>query len=219
MIKDSAKTIVCYGDSNTWGAVPLTNDRYPRSIRYPSVLQNILGEEYDVINEGLCGRTLVAHDPEKSYRTGITHLQSILKTSDPCTLMVIMLGTNDIKKTYGLKAKDVAEHLDQTVQCIQDKNLALHSTPKILIICPPKPVEPTERKIDERLTHWLEFFEVFPDLFEEVARKYGCEYLNAADYITSSSIDGYHLDPSAHLTLAEVVGKKILHMDLTQCET
>lgn len=58
MIKTSAKTILCYGDSNTWGNVPSSFLRYPRDVRWPAVLQNLLGEDYEVISEGLCGRTL-----------------------------------------------------------------------------------------------------------------------------------------------------------------
>jgi len=73
-IKDSAKTIVCFGDSNTWGMMPRANKRYPRSMRWTNILQKLLGEEYEVVNEGLCGRTFVATDITRPQVTGITHL-------------------------------------------------------------------------------------------------------------------------------------------------
>ena len=203
MIKDSAKTIVCYGDSNTWGAVPLSDDRYPRNVRWTGVLQSLLGDDYEVINEGLCGRTFVGHDPVKPWRTGINHIQSIVETADPCYLTIIMLGTNDIKTTYGFEPNDIVLHLEQTINAIRDENLNLQIVPKILIICPAKPVEPTSGKIDERLIRWPEFLDFFAKAFKKVAEKQGCYYLNAGDIIISSKIDGYHLDPDAHAILAK----------------
>ncbi|MDP3962781.1 MAG: GDSL-type esterase/lipase family protein, partial [bacterium] len=108
MLKDSAKTILCYGDSNTWGAIPSAGQRYPRSVRWTGVLQNLLGDDYEVLSEGLCGRTFVASDPAKSHRIGITHLQALLETHDPIDFLIIMLGTNDVKSTYNLSPEDIA---------------------------------------------------------------------------------------------------------------
>ena len=119
IIKDEAKTILCYGDSNTWGAIPSSDERYQRSIRWPSALQNLLGSEFEIISEGLPGRTLVAHDPNKPHRTGITHLQTFLESSEPLSLVIIMLGTNDVKGIYNLSAADIAEHLNQTIKFIK----------------------------------------------------------------------------------------------------
>ncbi len=81
-IKDSAKTIVCYGDSNTWGAIPRSNDRYPRSSRWTDILQKLLGGDYEVINEGLCGRTFAVSNDLKPHKSGINYLQIILLQMD-----------------------------------------------------------------------------------------------------------------------------------------
>jgi lysophospholipase L1-like esterase len=61
----NAKTIVCYGDSNTWGDNPDFDERYPANVRWPGILQDLLGDEYDVVNEGLRGRTFIAVELEK----------------------------------------------------------------------------------------------------------------------------------------------------------
>jgi len=42
------KTIVCFGDSNTYGRDPVTKGRLDKKTRWPGVLQNTLGEDYDV---------------------------------------------------------------------------------------------------------------------------------------------------------------------------
>ncbi len=201
-IQNSAKTVLCYGDSNTWGANPKDGTRYPRGIRWPYVLQKLLGSNYEVVSEGLCGRTLVAEDPNNLQRTGISHLQSILETHDPINLVVIMLGTNDIKSTYGLEAREIAKHLEETVEFVRSKKISLSKRPKILIVCPPSPVRPKSGSIYNKMSRWPELFKILPALYASVARKKKCLYLDAGGYITSSKVDGFHLDPMAHKKLA-----------------
>jgi lysophospholipase L1-like esterase len=206
---DSAKTILCYGDSNTWGAVPNSNQRYPRSVRWTGALQNLLGDGYEVVSEGLCGRTFVAHDPTKPHRTGINHLHAILESADPIDLVIVMLGTNDVKSTYNLDPEDIAEHLDETIHLIKSKKVDLEKVPKIIVICPPPVIVPTENKLDERMVRGVELFKELPALYKEVAEKNSCGFINAGDHISSSPIDGYHLDPEAHAKLAQVLQRWI----------
>jgi len=200
-IKDTAKTILCFGDSNTWGARPDSDERYPRSVRWPSVLQKLLSDDYEVINEGLVGRTLVANDPAKPYRTGVTHLTALLKTHEPVDLIIIMLGTNDVKVMYNLSDDDIAEHLEQTIKLIREEKESL----PIIVVCPPAPVTPKEGEIDSRMARAPEIFKILPKLFKEVSEKSGCIFLNAGDYISSSYVDGYHLDAEAHVKLASAI--------------
>lgn len=67
------KTILCYGDSNTYGLRPDSNQRYPREIRWTGLLQKSLGEDYYVIEEGLSGRTTLWDDPieESVFREAV----------------------------------------------------------------------------------------------------------------------------------------------------
>jgi lysophospholipase L1-like esterase len=212
MIKDDAKTILCFGDSNTWGSIPSfhPHQRYPRSIRWPYALQALLGDSFEVISEGLSARTLVAHNPDKPERTGITHLPALLRTAEPLSLVIIMLGTNDVKSIYNLNAEDIAHHLGQTIELIQNyqKDLA------VLVVCPPTPIFNATGHIDPRMVRGPEIFSTLPDLYKKVADKYGAHFLNAADHIISSTKDGYHLEPEAHLKLAEVLSQIILKLSL-----
>ena len=220
-IKDSAKTILCYGDSNTWGNVPRSDKRYPRSVRWPSVLQKLLGEDYEVISEGLCGRTFVAMDGAKQHRTGISYLQVLLESHDPIDLIVIMLGTNDIKTTYNLTAEEVAQDLEETIFSIKNPKLELEKIPRTLIICPPPVIQPSVnprskegQELDEGMARGIELFKSLPSLFKEVAKRHQCYFLNAGDYVSSSTVDGYHLDKKSHLKLAEVVKNEVLKMKI-----
>jgi lysophospholipase L1-like esterase len=204
MFPDSAKTILCYGDSNTWGNVPRSDDRYSRNIRWPGALQASLGSDYEVISEGLCGRTLVVEDPAKPHRTGITHLRALIESADPVDIVVIMLGTNDVKSTYNLVPADIAGHLLQTVEYIR-KLPDLEKIPKILIICPPPVIVPETNDLDPRMVPGIEIFKILPELFREVASRHDCGFINAGEYVSCSPIDGYHLDATSHVKLAELV--------------
>ncbi|MEK7642057.1 MAG: GDSL-type esterase/lipase family protein [Patescibacteria group bacterium] len=205
MIHNSAKTILCYGDSNTWGNVPRSDMRYPRDVRWPGKLQIILGDDYEVISEGLCGRTLVAENPKKPHRTGITHLQAIFESADPIDLAIIMLGSNDVKKSYQLTPAQIAEHLSQTIDKIRSLG-DLEKAPQILVVCPPPVIVPKTGDLDERMVAGIEAFKTLPALFKGIAEKYKCGFIDAGEHVSSSDIDGYHLDGEAHIKLAEIIG-------------
>lgn len=98
------KTIVCYGDSNTWGYDPVTMDRLPITQRWTGVLAQELGAGYRVIEEGLNGRTTVWDDPIEGYKNGKEYLIPCLETHRPIDLITILLGTNDLKMRFSVSA-------------------------------------------------------------------------------------------------------------------
>ena len=101
------KTILCYGDSNTWGYIPGNLGRYSRGQCWAGVMQAIIGE-FCVIEEGLCGRYTVHDEPYRQGRSGASLLQSILESHKPVDLLMLFLGTNDILHFKELGAFDVA---------------------------------------------------------------------------------------------------------------
>lgn len=208
MIKDTAKTVLCFGDSNTWGAIPASDGRFPRSIRWTGALQNLLGNEYEVISEGLCGRTLVAHSAAKPHRTGITHLHAILESHDPIDFLIIMLGTNDVKTTYNLTSEQIAAHLEETILLTKSDKLEMSTDFRTLIICPPPVIKP-DGELDERMVRAPELSKKLPGLYEKVALKHRCDFLDAGKYISNGTGDGYHLDEKAHKKLAEILSQWI----------
>lgn len=199
----NAKVVVCYGDSNTWGDDPNSEGRHLADVRWPGVLQINLGNDYEVVNEGLCGRTFVVEDPKKTFRTGITHLRSILDTNEPIDIITVMLGTNDMKSTYNLLAEDISNHLEQTIQFIQKESPETN----IIIICPSSVTNPMSRELDECLAQAPELSRKLPPLYEEVAEKYGCLYLDASEFINLENTDGYHLSAEHHALLGNKVAE------------
>ena len=101
--------IVAFGDSNTWGYDPATWSRFARAQRWPSVLQRELGPDFEVIAEGLNGRTTVHDDPIEPYRCGADALPPCLMSHAPVDLVILALGCNDLKKRFSVSAFDIAE--------------------------------------------------------------------------------------------------------------
>jgi lysophospholipase L1-like esterase len=207
------KTILCFGDSNTWGCHPLTTleniPRYGPDVRWGSVLRASLGEGYWVIEEGLNGRTTVWTDPvEGEYKSGKTYLTACLESHAPLDLVIILLGTNDLKHRFGLSAWDIAAGVGVLVQMVQTSAFGPNgSPPRVLLICPP-PVS--------KLTLFAELFEGAPEKSQHMARFYStiaaehhCEFLDAGQHILSSTIDGIHLDPDQQHKLGQLVTEKV----------
>lgn len=201
----NAKVILCFGDSNTWGNIPRTDQRYPADIRWPGVLQNLLGDNFEVVEEGLCGRTFVAEHVGKPWKTGITHLKAILNSHEPLHEIIVMLGTNDVKDRYKLSAFDIAQHLQQTIDLVHTEA----KDTRIIVICPPAIVVPYDGVLEDKIKRGVEIFKELPALFKEVARVNNCLYIDAGDYISLENSDGFHLDQEAHAKLGERIAQLI----------
>ena len=104
----SERVVLCYGDSNTYGSVPGGGDRFPRDVRWPGVLAARLGDGWHVVEEGLGGRTTVFDDPILPDRNGKTYLLPCLLSHQPIDLVVVFLGTNDLKARFSASPADIA---------------------------------------------------------------------------------------------------------------
>ncbi len=202
------KTILCYGDSNTWGFRPDGRGRYEREIRWAGALQQILGSDYYVIEEGLNGRATVKDDPVEPGRSGLTYLIPCLQTHAPLDMVVIMLGTNDVKIRFSLTARDIAIGAGKLVEATQKSNTGKGGkAPLVLLISPPPLKEIVSEVWAETFDGGKEKTEKFGRYYRQVAKEMGCLYLNGAEIIETSSIDGLHIDAESHARLAEAVAR------------
>ena len=135
------RSIVCYGDSNTWGYAtePRPDGRYGITERWPGVLRLALGADWQVNEEGLGGRTTVNDDPiDGPERNGRTYLLPCLLTHRPIDVFVIMLGTVDLKARFNKTAWEIAAGVGALVNIVKTTGVGPNgSTPQILVICPP----------------------------------------------------------------------------------
>lgn len=202
------KTILCYGDSNTYGYNPANGLRYPKEVRWTGRLQQLLGEEYVVVEEGCNGRTTVYEDPAEGWKRGLDYLRPCLNTHKPVDMVVLMLGTNDLKELFGAKAQEVAEGAEELVKVIESFSLEKQGyAPKILLISPPKIGEEV-CKSAFRTSFGMRAAEESGKLaryYKEVADRHNCIFVNAAQHITASDEDYVHLSPEAHTVLADIL--------------
>lgn len=202
------KNILCFGDSNTWGYVPGTGNRYPKQIRWTGLLQNLLGDSFFIIEEGLNGRTTVLDDPTRIAKNGMTYLRPCLDSQAPIDLVVMMLGTNDCKHRFGLSAFDISEGVAMLVSIILQSGSGINGkAPQILLISPPL-IAAAPSKADlfsgaEEKSRQLAFH------VQQVATNTASHFLDAAKDCSVSPIDGIHLDEAGHLALAQAIAGKI----------
>jgi lysophospholipase L1-like esterase len=207
-----SKTILCYGDSNTFGfaVVERPDGRYAYEERWTGVLATVLGGGWRVIEEGLGGRTTVHNDPvEGEFRNGKTYLLPCLLSHQPIDVVAIMLGTNDLKARFNLSAWDIAESLGTLVSIIRMAAVGRRgSTPTILIIAPP-PIWPETPLHGDMFVGGYEKSLHLAKHCAAVAEKLGVHFLDAGLAVNYSKIDGFHLDPREHLKLGQAVAAKI----------
>lgn len=203
------KTILCYGDSNTWGYDPATQTRYPRDVRWPGVLRKELGEGFLVIEEGLNGRTTVWDDPIELDKNGATYLRPCIQTHKPLDLVVIMLGTNDLKTRFSLPAYDIASGAGVLVDIIMKSDAGIDGgAPEVLLIAPPQAVELTS--FAEMFKDAVEKTGGFAKHYRRIANEKGCHYMNAGEFVESSALDGIHLESGMHAALGKAVAAKVM---------
>jgi lysophospholipase L1-like esterase len=212
------KTILCYGDSNTWGAVPLQSleviERFGRHERWTGVLQRELGDEYEVIAEGCNGRTTVWDDPIEGYKNGKEYLIPCLDSHQPLDLVIIMLGTNDLKARFSVMPADIAQSAGVLVDIVQRHPVQVSGAPQpqVLLIAPPPLQEALPDFFQDMLAGGYAKSLRFSECFQTVARQLDCAFLDAADVIQSSKVDGIHFDQPQHEQLGTAVAAVVQQM-------
>ena len=200
--------ILCLGDSNTYGYNPLTGLRYPKNIRWPGHLATLLGKDYEVVEEGCNGRTTVFDDPLEGWKNGRDYLRACLNTHKPIDMILLMLGSNDLKEVFHASAADSARGAASLVHIMQEFLKEKQGFgPEIVLISPPEigpgiGTSPFRFSFSESA---IMRSKAFAPEFRKVAKEYGCIFVNAAEYISPSEADSLHLMPEAHERLAEVL--------------
>ncbi len=200
--------VLCYGDSNTFGTGPMASLEddpiHLGHVRWPGVMAAELGSDWEVIVEGLGGRTTVHDDPiEGAYRNGLRTLQAILESHRPIDVLIICLGTNDTKQRFNLGPQDIALGVARLVA----ESAKLEVVGKTLVICPP-PV----RELGDlaEIFHGAE--ERCAGLAEQMARfasEGGAEFLDAGQHIAVDDIDGVHWSAASHGVLGRVISNTV----------
>jgi lysophospholipase L1-like esterase len=167
------------------------------------VLRRRLGDGYSVVEEGLNGRTTVWDDPLEPYRNGREFLMPCLLSHHPLDLVVVLLGTNDLPRS-GVTARDIAAGAGMLVDDIVGSECGRDGgSPRVLLICPP----PLGRLGDE-FRDATEKALGLASHYAAVADARSCAFLDAGAHITSSDVDGIHLEADQHQRLGRVVADR-----------
>jgi len=203
------KVVVCFGDSNTWGAAPDGSGRFAPDVRWTGVLQAELGPGYKIIEEGLNGRTTNIDDTIEEDRNGRAHLPALLESHRPFDLIVIMLGTNDLKLRHNRAAADIAQSAAKLAD-ISRRSLCGPdgANPRVLLMAPPATVA-AGHPLDALFAGSVEKSRDFPGHYAFWADAVGVDFLDAGSVIRSSAIDGIHFDAPDHTTLGQAVAAKV----------
>lgn len=205
------KTIICFGDSNTYGYDPQLFDRLSESERWPLVLAGQLGDSYHIIEEGLCGRTTVFDDPLTEGLSGLDYITPCLMSHGPIDLLIIMLGTNDTKERFHMTPENITDGLKRLTLKAMNTPCWRHNQPHILLVSP-VPIE--EEYATAMFSGQMglgcskKAYALAP-LYQQLAQSLNCHFLDAGTLTTVHPNDYMHIDASGHNALAHAIAAHI----------
>ena len=206
------KRVMCFGDSNTWGYTPITGARYPEDVRYTGVLQQALGADYRVVEEGLNGRTTAFPDLLRKNRAGIEHMEPIILSQLPLDYLVFMLGTNDTKERYHAAPEEIGMGMENMIMEANNIFRGKESSCEIILTAP-VPMCLADGDDFSLTALSAEKSRKLAPVYREIAKLHGCHFLDLAEVTDAIGEDGVHLTPEAHRAIGEALAALILRRD------
>lgn len=208
------KRVLCYGDSNTWGYISgADHKRYGETERWTKLLQKKLGGDFEIIEEGLCSRTLCSEDrrPGKEGHNGFTYFKPCLETHDKVDIIILMLGTNELKNDFGNSAEDIVGMLDKYVRFIRNfQSYTDNSVPTLVISGLPIVNDSVCTEEDDKYKGTSAKSRELNVLYEKYCNANGLTYVNNDDLTTGP--DGVHLTAESHAVLSERLAEVLKDM-------
>ncbi|MFN3606406.1 MAG: GDSL-type esterase/lipase family protein [Cypionkella sp.] len=203
--------VMTFGDSNTYGTPPIVdmndNTRFDTATRWPPLMARAAG--VDLVEAGLPGRTTMWDDPVMgAHMNGQMGLKMALESHGPLDVLVIMLGTNDVKARFTAAAQQVQGGMSSLLDIAQHRVMQQrHGGFQILIIAPPPVLEqgPIRHEFFGGAARSAQLGALYADL----ARARDVHFMDAGAHIAVSPVDGVHFDAPAHSTLAAAIAAKV----------
>ena len=214
-VSDLERRVLCFGDSNTWGLDPATRLRISKSGRWTGVLQAQLEGRCEVVEEGLRGRTAAFEDPLGVGRNGAAAIEACLLTHQPLELVIIMLGTNDLKDRFNASVTEIGIGLGRLLGKVR----AMQSTgpgdlvPAILVVAPP-PLGKLSTALLREFSKAYEKSRLLGPEFAKVAMKSNCHFFDAFGVISTGDIDGVHFPAVEHAKLGRALAARVLQLGM-----
>lgn len=210
----NTRTVLCFGDSNTHGTRALRSAtdrrRFEKEARWPTIMAHALGRDIDVIAEGHPGRTAVYDDPiEGKHKNALRALLAILESHRPVDLVILMLGTNDLKARFTASAHDIALGLQRLVLEIRRSACGPDGAAPDIILAAPVPVIETG-VFAQTFAGAAEKSRALAPALKDVADRQGVAFADMGGYASVDPVDGIHLDGAAHAAIGAAMAKYVL---------
>ena len=203
------KTILCYGDSNTYGFDPETRTRFDSSVRWTGRLAALLGDGYSVIEEGCNGRTACYRDENEPWKYGRSSFLTCLNTHKPVDVLILLLGINDCKEMFSPDAGEIAAamrgYIEEAQRFCTQKNIPV---PQIVLGAPAplgEDITGSSPFAYEFTTRSREVSRKFAEEYRAVAEACGVHFFDAGENAEVSKADSLHLDAEGHRKLADAL--------------
>jgi lysophospholipase L1-like esterase len=204
--------ILVYADSLSWGIIPTTRQRLPFEQRWPGVMENELiasGKKVRVIEDCLNGRRTVWDDPFKPGRNGLVGLAQRIEIHSPLSLVILLLGTNDFQSMHEHNAWHSSQGIAALVWAIRTAPIEPGMpVPPILVIAPP-PIRTPNGPIAPKFEGGEKKCVGLSAAYEQVCKELRCHFFDSSTVITSSNVDGVHLDAGQHLALGKALSQMV----------
>jgi lysophospholipase L1-like esterase len=206
---DVVRSVLCFGDSNTYGYLASTDGRLGRWERWTGVAQRALGvDDWYLIEDGLGGRTTSFEFPGTIGRNGRMSLLASLELHEPLDALVIFLGTNDICLP-GVTAAWAAAGVESLIEAVRTRpGPDPRPNIPILVVAPP-PFLPLDATSEE-LSPWaLAESERFSEAYGAMSHRVGVELLDLRGVAAPTELDGIHFEQDAHRAIGMAVAEAL----------
>lgn len=204
--------ILVYADSLSWGIIPNTRQRLPFDQRWPGVMEIALcswGRRVRVIEDCLNGRRTVWDDPFKPGRNGLAGLAQRIEIHSPLDLVILMLGTNDFQSMHKHNTWHSAQGIATLVSAIRGAPIEPGMpVPPVLVVAPP-PIQTPKGPIAPKFEAGERKCIGLAAAYQEACELLGCQFFDAGTVVTSSKVDGVHLDAEQHLVLGKALAQVV----------
>lgn len=192
-----ANTIICYGDSNTYGFDPRSyiGDRYSKQIRWTGIIEE--ATKLNVVNYGLNGRC-IPHTAS-SIRLFCEQLNNWQTNNTPAALW-IMLGTNDLLQNQSFRAEDIAERMSAFLNKTKDFWETSHRSDLLRLCLIAPPALQYGAWVDEQRLY--DESRRLSSLYQELAAELKIDFVDLSACNIPLLFDGVHLSEEGHRNVA-----------------
>ena len=193
------KKILCYGDSNTFGFKPNDGERHDKNSRWTGILQNKLGDNFEIIEEGMCDRTGFVDNPKGFIFSAQKHFPELISNINKVDIIILAIGTNDLQFLYDVNDETIENGLKTLI------NLAKEKSDEIILIPPVI--------LDENILKGFFSFQFdktsiekskhVGEIYKKLAKAMCCEIFDFNEFVKPSKLDGLHYDENSHKIIAE----------------